>query len=45
MDWRAPFLEPDSTEYSVVVNAYGLPGSPAVIVRPTGAADVAAAML
>jgi hypothetical protein len=37
-------IEPDSAEYVSVATAYGVLGSPAVVARPTSAADVAAAI-
>ena len=37
-------IEPDSAEYVTAATAYGVLGSPAVVARPTSAADVAAAI-
>lgn len=37
-------LVPDSADYPVATNTYGVLGNPAVIARPTTAADVAAAI-
>jgi FAD/FMN-containing dehydrogenase len=37
-------LEPDSADYVAAATAYGVLGHPALVVRPTNAADVAAAI-